>query len=76
MKEGRLRKIEKASKQRDMLIQIRSSFKYDEKYYKRLEFYDRNCLDYIDIKTKVLCVFDDILQEVEKDLRELLNIRE
>lgn len=76
MKEGRLRKIEKASKQRDMLIQIRSSFKNDEKYYKRLEFYDRNCLDYIDITTKVLCVFDDILQEVEKDLRELLNIRE
>lgn len=70
MKEGRLRKIEKASKERDMLIKMISLFKYNEDYYGRLEFFDRNAIG--TISDKVIFVLEERLKEEEEYLRHLL----
>ena len=71
MKERRLRKIEKASKQRDMLLRMISSFTHDEKYYQRLEFADKYYIG--NITDKVLFVLKERLQDEEDYLRLLLN---
>lgn len=74
MKESRLRKIEKASKKRDMLIEIISLFKHNEDYYRRLEFYDRYAV--AGITEKVIMVLNEKLKEEEGYLRNLLENKE
>lgn len=74
MKEGRLRKIEKASKERDMLIKMISLFKHNEDYYGRLEFYDRYAV--AGITEKVVVVLNERLKEEEDYLRHLLENKE
>lgn len=70
MKEGRLRKIEKASKERDMLLRMISLFKHNEDYYGRLEFYDRYAIG--NITDKVLFVLNERLKDEEDYLRHLI----
>lgn len=71
MKEGRLRKIEKASKERDMLLRMISLFKHNEDYYGRLEFYDRYAVG--NITNKVLFVLNERLKDEEDYLRHLIS---
>lgn len=71
MKEGRLRKIEKASKERDMLLRMISLFKHNEDYYGRLEFYDRYAIG--NITDKVLFVLNERLKDEEDYLRHLIS---
>jgi hypothetical protein len=71
MKEKRLRKIEKASKERDMLLRMISLFTHNEDYYGRLEFADKYVCG--GIIQKVLFVLNERLQEQEEYLRHLLN---
>lgn len=71
MKEGRLRKIEKASKERDMLLRMISLFKHNEDYYGRLEFYDRYAVG--NITDKVLFVLNERLKDEEDYLRHLIS---
>lgn len=70
MKEGRIRKIEKASKERDMLLRMISLFKHNEDYYGRLEFYDRYAVG--NITDKVLFVLNERLKDEEDYLRHLI----
>lgn len=70
MKEGRLRKIEKASKERDMLLRMISLFKHNEDYYGRLEFYDKYAVG--NITNKVLFVLNERLKDEEDYLRHLI----
>lgn len=70
MKEGRLRKIEKASKERDMLLRMISLFKHNEDYYGRLEFYDKYAIG--NITDKVLFVLNERLKDEEDYLRHLI----
>lgn len=70
MKEKRLRRILQASKDRDMLIKMISLFKYNEDYYGRLEFFDRNAIG--TISDKVVFVLEERLKEEEEYLRHLL----
>ncbi len=74
MKEGRLRKIEKASKKRDMLLSMISSFKHNEDYYGRLEFADKMMVG--DITSKVLFVLNERLKDEEDYIKHLLNDKE
>lgn len=71
MKEGCLRKIEKASKERDMLLRMISLFKHNEDYYGRLVFADKMMVG--DITQKVLFVLNERLKDEEDFLRHLLN---
>lgn len=70
MKEGRIRKIEKASKERDMLLRMISLFKHNEDYYGRLEFYNRYAVG--NITDKVLFVLNERLKDEEDYLRHLI----
>lgn len=70
MKEGRIRKIEKASKERDMLLRMISLFKHNEDYYGRLEFYDKYAVG--NITDKVLFVLNERLKDEEDYLRHLI----
>lgn len=70
MKEGRLRKIEKASKDRDMLLRMISLFEHNEDFYGRLEFYDKYATG--NITQKVICVLQERLKEEEEFLHYLL----
>ena len=74
MKEGRLRKIEKASKERDMLLRMISLFKHNEDYYGRLEFADRYAGG--NITDKVLLVLNERLKDEEDYIKHLLNEKE
>lgn len=75
MKEGRLRKIEKASKERDMLLRMISLFKHNEDYFGRLEFADKMMV-VGNITDKVLFVLNERLKDEEDFLRHLLNEKE
>lgn len=74
MKEKRLRKIEKASKERDMLLRMISLFTHNEDYFGRLVFADRYMVG--SITDKVLFVLNERLKDEEDYIRHLLNEKE